>query len=266
MEAVFMNTTISLHQELLARGRHLFDLGCLSESSEALRPLMKQAGVATHTLCEAHRLLGEIELEFGNYRISRRHFALAIGLVGDESSLYSLYAQAVEADPDGDPVRAFKARRRAARLDPTNAAVWSALGWSCLRAGNRPVAFKAFRRAMRLRPASLDTLAETIEGLLTLNRLREAEKAVRAARFRLKKSSGLKNLDDRVQFEILRREQDRRLDIDAGAASVLKFVPQPSVTPFQDVNPVVIRTDRRSLPKPHLLKFFGMRTGPTRMN
>ena len=261
-----MNTTISLHQELLARGRHLFDLGCLSESSAALRPLVKQASVATHTLCEAHRLLGEIELEFGNYRVSRRHFALAIRLVGDEASLYSLYAEAVEADPDGDPLRAYKARRRAARLDPSNAIVWSALGWSGLRMGNRSVAFKAFRRAMRLRPASLDTLAETIEGLLTLNRLREAERAVRAARFRFKKSSGLKSLGDRVQFEILRREQAHRLDFEVGGASVLKFVLRPSAAPLQDVNPVVIRTDRRSLPRPHLLKLFGMRSGPKRAN
>lgn len=261
-----MNTTISLHQELLARGRHLFDLGCLSESSETLRPLVKQAGVATHTLCEAHRLLGEIDLEMGNYLRSRRHFAVAIRLVPDESSLYSLYAQAIEADPDGDPVRAFKARRRASRLDPTTSAVWSALGWSGLRMGNRSIAFKAFRRAMRLRPASLDTLAETIEGLLTLNRLREAEKAVKAARFRFKKSSGLESLGDRVQFEIVRRDQAHRLDFEVGGASVLKFVPRPSTARLEDVNPVVIRTDRRSLPKPHLLKYFGMRSGPKRMN
>jgi len=261
-----MNTTISLHQELLARGRHLFDLGCLAESKEALRPLVKQAGVATHTLSEAHRLLGEVELEFGNFRRARRHFAVAIRLVPDEASLFSLYAQAVEADPEGDPLRAYKARRRATRLDPSNAAVWSSLGWSCLRMGKRSLAFKAFGRAMRLRPASLDTLGETIEGLLALNRLRDAEKAVRTSQFHFKKSSGLRSLADRVQFEILRSEQAQRLDVEEEGSFVLKFVPRTSESPPRDLDPQIIRTDRRSLPKPHMFKLFGQSSDPRQAN
>lgn len=259
-----MHTTISLHHQLLARGRHLFDLGCLSESREALRPLVKQAGVATHTLSETHRLLGEIDLEFGNYRRARRHFAVAIHLVPDEASLYSLYAQSVEIDPEGDPLRAYKARRRAARLDPSSAAVWSSLGWSCMRMGKRSLAFKAFGRAMRLRPASLDTLGETIEGLLALNRLRDAEKAVRTSQFHFKKSSGLRSLADRVQFEILRSEQAERHDVEAGGAFVLQFVPGPTESTSRDVDPRIIRKDRRSLPTPHLFKFFGNRSDPRR--
>ncbi len=259
-----MHTTISLHQQLLARGRHLFDLGCLAESKEALRPLVKQAGVATHTLSETHRLLGEIDLDLGNYRRARRHFAVAIHLVSDEASLYSLYAQAVELDPEGDPLRAYKARRRATRLDPSNAAGWSSLGWSCLRMGKRSLAFKAFGRAMRLRPASLDTLGETIEGLLALNRLRDAEKAVRTSQFQFKKSSGLRTLADRVQFEILRSEQAERLDVEAEGAFVLQFVPGPSASSPRDVEPRIIRMDRRSLPAPHLFRLFGNRSDPRR--
>lgn len=261
-----MNTSILLHQELLARGRQMFDLGFLSEAGQTLRPLVKQPNIPANTLCEAHRLLGEIEHEAGNFARARKHFAIAIGLVSDEASLYTLYARSVDADPEGDPAKALKARRRATHLDIRNASMWSSLGWSYLRTGNRDRARKAFRRALCLKSESIDTLGEVIEGLISLNRLLEAQQAIRTARFRFPNDvAGLKCMADRVQFEILRREQRLRLDATEGT-SILKFVPRPSEVKLLDVNPVVIRADRRSLPTPHLFKFLGRRSGPKRAN
>lgn len=261
-----MNTSVHLHDHLLSTGKRLHEIGRASEARQALQPLVDRADIAPGVRAEVHAILGEIEFGLGRYRKARKHFAIVIGLRPYDTETCLRYADAVDADPDGDPNKAWAARRRATRIDSFDSRCWAALGQSGLRINDRKRALKAFRRAAKLCPECIDTLSSVVNGFVALGRIREARAVLTCARFRRPHDAGIQSLWNQFRFDCVRREQqaERSGQIDAEPA-ILPFPGRTAVATTPG-DPVVLRADRRSRPVPHLLRLFGMRIDPRRAN
>jgi tetratricopeptide (TPR) repeat protein len=261
-----LNTSIHLHDHLLSTGRRLLEIGRTAEARRALDPLVDAADLTPHVRAEAHSILGEIEFGLGRYRKARRHFAVVIGLRPYDTETCLRYADAVDADPIADPHKAWAARRRATRIDSFDSRCWAALGQSGLRIGDRKRALRAFRRAAKLRPERIETLAEVVNGFVTLCRMREARRALNCARFRRPHDAGIEALWNRFRFDCLHRQQQaERIGGADDEPTILRF-PGRTTETTRAGEPIVLRADRQSRPVPHLLRLFGMRVDPRRAN
>jgi tetratricopeptide (TPR) repeat protein len=259
-------STISLHDQLLADGEQLLQLGRTAEARHRLR-LFTGSETCSTTRANAHNLLGELEFTVGRFRAARRHFAAVIGLRPYDAEACLRYADAIDADFDADPLKGWAARRRATRIDSFDSRCWTALGLSGVRIGNRKAALKAFRRAARLRPERIETISELVNGFISLGRFSEARAVLTAARFRRPGDARLISLSKRLQFDCLRIKQDRaRCESRLDWPTVLPFEGRTERECVEDANPVVIRVDRRSRPMPHLLRLIGRRSDPRQAN
>ena len=258
-----MTQTIHIHEYLLSTGRHYFEMGRTADARGCLRQLVRLTDFAPVVRARAHSLLGEIDFALGRYRNARKHFAAVIRLRPLDTETCLRYGDAVDADPDADPRRGWTARRRATRIDSFDSRCWSALGRSGLRIGDRRRALIAFRRAAKLRPERIETLTEVVEGFIALGRLREARAVVNAARFRQPHDAAISGLWARFRFECARREQQAgRDDSRVERAAILPFVSEALDVEGREATPIIIRTDRRSRPMPHLLRIPGVASGP----
>lgn len=256
-----MSNSIHLHDHLLAGARRLLDVGHSREARQSLRRLLDQPEVQTQARAEAHYLLGELDLGAGRYRHARRHFAAAIGLRPYRSEAYVRYADAVEADPDGNLRKGYAALKRAICVDPHEPTYPAALGRLAARMGDFKLARRAFRRAARLRPESLTVLAEIVAGFVSIGREAEARQVIVAARFRAPRDAGVIELWNRFRFDRLRSELARSSD--APRQMILRF-PEPRVVGVVGgASAAVVRVDRHSRPAPHVLRLFG-RSRPMR--
>ncbi|HKA07408.1 MAG TPA: hypothetical protein VKD71_09140 [Gemmataceae bacterium] len=256
-----MSDSIHLHDHLLAGARRLLGVGRIREARQALRRLLGQPEVQTQSRADAHCLLGELDLAAGRCRPARRHFAAAIGLRPYRPEAYVLYAEAVEADPDGDLRKGCAALRRAICIDSHEPAYPAALGRLAARTGDHKLAWRAFRRAARLQPESLSVLADVVAGFVSIGREAEARQVILAARFRAPKDAGVIELWNRFRFDRLRRELARSGRV--ARQSILPFPELRNAGVAAGVGAAVIRVDHRSRPAPHLLRLFG-RSRPTR--
>lgn len=250
--------TIPLDRHLLNRGRLHLELGHPTEARGLLTGLLSRPDLATDLRAEAHRLLGEIAFHGQQFRLSRRHFLAAVRLQPAVAETYASFALAVETDPDADPVRAWKALRRAVRLNPIESRYWNALGQIALRLRKSAAALKAFRRAANLGPDRVATIAEIVDGFLALGHEREARSLLLAIRFKFPHDAGVVPLWDRFRFEATRRRQARRSE----PSPVLAFPGR--VAEQSTAGSGVIRTDRFSKPAAHLFRLVGMGPGPKR--
>src|SRR5262245_9977121 len=200
-----LNTSVHLHDHLLSTGKRLHEMGRASEARQTLQPLVERADITPSIRAEVHAILGEIEFGLCRYRKARKHFAIMIGLRPYDTETCLRYADAVDADPDGDPNKAWVARRRATRIDSFDSRCWAALGQSGLRIGDRKRALRAFRRAAKLRPERIETLAEVVNGVVALGRVREARAVLTCARFRRPHDAGIEALWNRFRFDCAQR-------------------------------------------------------------
>lgn len=261
-----MNSSIHVHDHLLSTGRNLHQIGRDADARRFLASLLTAGDLAPHARAELHALIGEIEFELGRYRRARRHFAIVIGLRPYDTETCLRYADAVDADPDSDPRKAWAARRRATRIDSFDSKCWAALGQSGLRIGDRKRALRAFRRAARLRPERVDTLAEVVGGLVELGRDKEAQTVLNCARFRRPHDTAIQALWNNFRFARLQRKQQReKAKRPDSEPTILPFPGRSIASSAQAENPVVLRADCRSRPVPHLLRLFGVRD-PRRAN
>jgi tetratricopeptide (TPR) repeat protein len=261
-----LNTSVHLHDQLLNIGRRLHEIGRSGEARQALQSLVDATEVTTHIRAEVHSILGAIEFGLGRYRRARKHFAIVIGLRPYDTETCLRYADAVDADPDGDPHKAWAARRRATRIDSFDSRCWAALGQSGLRIGDRKRALKAFRRAASLRPERVETVAAVVDGFVALGRIREARAVITCARFRRPHDAAIQALWNGFRFDCLRRDQQRERGRRHDAEPAILPFPGRTAAATQPGDPVVLRADRRSQPAPHLLRLFGSRVGPRRAN
>jgi tetratricopeptide (TPR) repeat protein len=261
-----MNDTLSFHKHLLAKGTHLVRLGQLAEGRELLQILLAGEDAPLAARAKARCLLGEMEFNAGHFRNARRHYAAAMSLRPYDAEACLAYYRAIHADPDANPNKGYAACRRATKIDPTEPRFWTALGHSAIHAGQPFRAIKAFRRAAKLQPETQDVLADVIDGFISLGRTEEAIAVLSAARFRSPKNPSLARLQERLGFEIARRNQERkRSESENPDDAVLSFSGRPTEAATSP-NPLIVRADRRSRSIPHVLRMFGMRSGPRQAN
>jgi predicted Zn-dependent protease len=252
-----VNDTVPLHAHLLGRGELLATMGRARAARVTLRRLLRQPEVPSASQAEANRVLGDLEFAAGRFRRARRYFAAAIGLRPYVAELYLRYAAAVEADPKANPRKGLAALRRAICVEPQEPGHWTARGRLALRAGDTKQARVAFRRAAGLRPETVTVLAEIVDGFVAMGREDEARRVLIAARFRAPNDAGIAQLWNQFRFDCLRLEQARSSrGARAGADTILPF-PEPvaSCSPVEGRS-VVIRADRVSRPRPHVLRLF----------
>jgi tetratricopeptide (TPR) repeat protein len=252
-----VNDTVPLHAHLLRRGQLLVTIGRVRAARAMLRRLLTRPEVPSTSQAEANRVLGDLECAAGRFRRARRYFAAAIGLRPYVAELYLRFAAAVEADPKANPRKGLAALRRAICLEPQEPGHWTARGRLALRAGDTKQARAAFRRAARLHPETVTVLAEIVDGFVATGRENEARRVLIAARFRAPTDAGIAQLWNQFRFDCLRLEQARAgRGARSGADMILPF-PEPVVSSGPAEGPtVVIRADRISRPRPHLLRLF----------
>jgi tetratricopeptide (TPR) repeat protein len=253
-----VSNSLPFADHLLSRARLMLRIGRVIDARRLLRRVLVSSGDSTRTRADALRLLAGIEFDAGRFRQARCRLAAAIRLRRHADDLYVEYARAVLADPDGDPRLAVKALRRAVGIDPHEPRSWAALGTAALRAADDRLACKAFRRAARLYPERIDTLEEVVDGLMALGRKDEARAALNTARFHSPNDSNVSALWDRFRFTLAVRAQHGPND----GETILPFPVEVRERAESETHPVVLRADRRSTVKPHLLRLFGRRSDP----
>jgi predicted Zn-dependent protease len=259
-----MGAIINLVDRLLARGRTLAAFGRRSDARNTLERLLSLADLAPPAQAEAHLLLAELFLKGQHFRKARRHLAVVVALQPDNAEVYYRMAVAVDLDPNADPRRAWKLFRKALAMQPHKAAYWSAFGQLALRLRKRRTALSAFQKAAELAPLEVSVLDEIVDGLMALNRQREALAVLKAARFRMRNNSGLERLWGRFRFTCLARKQKaQRLGLTgrAGDALLLPFVPT-SDSPAKGFGSGIIRDDRFSKASPHVRLSGALRSDP----
>lgn len=261
-----MSNSLVFHNHLLSRGTKLIRLGQLAEGRELIQILLAGDHTPAHVRASARCLLGEIEFDAGHYRNARRHYLAAMNLRPFDPEACLAYARAVEVDIDADPRKGYAACRRAVRVDEFEPRSWIALGRAAIRVGKLAVSLKAFRRAARLQPERIETLAELVNGFLTLGRVNAAQGVLTVARFRSPHDTQLLSLWERFRFDCARRgQQSVRRAVEELEPVVLAF-PGRNTQSKVVGEAVVIRADRASRPQPHVLRMFGMRSDPRRAN
>ncbi len=244
-----MSDPIPLDRHRLTHGRLLLDVGHSVDAGGLLGGL-DRPDLPADTRAEVHRLFGEIAFNVGRFRVARRRFRAAIRLEPSVAENYASFALAVASDPDASPILAWKALRRAVRLNPREPRYWAALGQAALRLGKRRSARLAFRQAVLRRPDRLITLAEIVDGFLALNCIGDARELVTELRFRYPNDPAVAGLWNQFRYAVARREQQARRD--RPDATILPFPGRDS----ESTNPMpgVIRTDCFSQGRPHLLR------------
>jgi tetratricopeptide (TPR) repeat protein len=255
-----VSDSLPFADHLLSRARLMLRIGRMVDARRLLRRVLVSSGDSTRTRADALRLLARMELDAGRFRQARCRLAAAIRLRRHADDLYVEYARVVLADPDGDPRLAVKALRRAVGIDPHESRSWAALGTAALRAADDRLARKAFRRAARLRPERIDTLEEVVDGFVALGREDEARVVLNTARFTSPNDARVTALWDRFRFALALRQQHGP---DRGE-TILPFPVEVRKRAELETHPVVLRADRCSTVKPHLLRLFGRRSDPRR--
>lgn len=217
-----------------------------------LEQILAMADLPEGQLADAHRTLAGLLLRSARYPEARRHLAASIRLEPTATTCRRL-AQAWEDDPYGDDRRAAGAYRRATRLDPSDAIAWAALGRAAVRCGLDRVANRALRRAVRLAPANAEVLAIVIDGLRESGRLATAQRILSQARFREPQSTAIRDLINRVRYEMVRTRYNTCAIENSTSTNLLPFVRIVG----SDGERRVIRRDNASRPAPVSLRLRG---------
>lgn len=236
-----MTNPISLDERSLERGQMLYRVGRVAEARRMLIRLIHRNEVPATLRADAHRLLGEIALDDERFAASRFHFRRSIELAPDKPETCIAFASAVLNDPGAELKRAKNAVRRAIRLNDREPRYWCLLGQVARRMGQPSQACAAFRRASLLSPKP-GTLAEIIDGLVSIGRGREAELILHRLRSRHPEDLAIQGIWERFRFSEVRLQQRRMRNL----------FEAPSILQFKVEARDILRVDRRSTPRPHL--------------
>ncbi len=134
-----MSRMLNLVDSLLAKGRHLQELG---RDQDALSILGRLAGFRDlpPKIAEETRVrLAEMLLRRRQYLKARRHLSAALGHQPNQARYHFLMATAWDADQKGDPHKAADHYRRSLELDPHQPHCLGEFGLLALRQGWKPL-------------------------------------------------------------------------------------------------------------------------------
>lgn len=220
--------------------------------------LLRRSDLTVAEAADAHRVIGEIELDAEHFAKARKHLRAALSLEPEHARTWFLAGLANERDPHGDDHRAACCFRKASRFATENAAYRAAFGRAAIRCDRlkRGVRELMLCSEAALKDASL--LEVVIEGLLEAGKTAEANRIVTQARFLCPGAGGIRRLQDRVRYETARRGQRRASSTqDAGPETDVGARLLPFLRVVRSANgcktpPANVRQDAASFPRPHL--------------
>src|SRR5262249_3166668 len=233
-----MSTTLNLVDSILARGRHLQNLGRDRDALHLLGRLASFRELPTNVAEETQARLAELQRRLEHPRKARRHLTAALAHQPDSARYHHLLARAVEADRRGDPERALHHYRRSLELDPHQADCASEAGLLAVRQGQVEEGLRNLRRAVELNGNDPECVRRLVKGVCLWRSPDEARQAWRAVLSRNARYRRFRRLWDDFQFNQLLREQEvervvREGDQQADAGPTIL----PFVRPSRDSGP-----------------------------
>src|SRR5262249_8940108 len=251
-----MSTTLNLVDSILARGRHLQNLGRDRDALHLLGRLASFRELPTNVAEETQARLAELQRRLEHPRKARRHLTAALAHQPDSARYHHLLARAVEADRRGDPERALHHYRRSLELDPQQADCASEAGLLAVRQGQVEEGLRNLRRAVELNGNDPECVRRLVKGLCLLRKHDEARLVLRAALFRNSRDRRFRMLWDDFQFNELRRAREveraaRDANREAGAGpTILPFVRPSRESAAAQARPEILRRDEPHSPRP----------------
>jgi len=233
-----MSGTLHLIDRLLDLGRNYQRLHRHRAALRCLGRLAALPGLTPDAAAETHSRLAELYLRRRRYRQARRHLGIAVLYQPDCARYHRLLGQALAKGRDADLARAIDAYQKALELDADQPRWLAQLGILCIRHGEVEEGLGALMRAVQMAPDDPALLAVLAKALCRQKRSHEAERVLRAARFRHARDSRFQGLWQQFRFRQLRAEQrTARRNADTtwrtadGGPVLLKFVPAPVELP-----------------------------------
>lgn len=158
---------------------------------------------------EIHSRLAELYLHRKRFRKARRHIGIALLYQPDCARYHRLQGVALAKGRDADLGRAIDAYQQALELDADQPRWLAQLGILCMKHGEVEEGLGALMRAVQMAPDDPKLLAVLAKALCRQRRSQEAERVLRAARFRHSRDSRFQGLWQQFRFRQLRAEQRR---------------------------------------------------------
>lgn len=252
-----MSRTLNLVDCLLARGRHLQQLGREQDAFHTFERLAGFRKLPKQVAEETQVRLAELLFDRGEFQSARRHLAAALVQQPTSARYHFLMASALEADDNGNDRRALEHYRMSLELDGDQPECLGEAGMLALRLGKVVEGLKWLRRAVELAPDSPEAVARLVEGLVEIGRPEEARLTLRAALFRNHRDGRFRKLWNDFHFHELREEQEMVQESrwEAGVGDdkpvLLPFL-RPVSAPAKVSGKRIRRDPAAPLPPPHV--------------
>jgi Flp pilus assembly protein TadD len=250
------------HAPAWAAARELAAAGRRAEALAKLATVLRFPGLPDDVAAAANRLAGELHLKVGRFAKARRHLLAAAELQPQNAELHHLIGVAFQDDPHGSDARAARRFKFAADLAPENATFRAALGLALVRLNRVGAGLKHTDAAVTLAPSDHAVLSVVVQAFREADRPERGLKVISQAMFLAPHDAGIRQLWNRVRFDVTQAEQAR--------SPKAKWLGRPKFLPFLRVETPAIGTPapggivRRDLgvrPTPHLnrLRSYGDR-------
>src|SRR5689334_11449887 len=123
-----MSKTLNLADRVLARGRHLHELGYQRDAQRMLGRLANWQQLPASVAEETQARLADIQLRNGQYAQARRHLTAALAHRPDNARYHYLLATALDANERDQAQTAYEHYQRSLELDPNQADCLSDFG------------------------------------------------------------------------------------------------------------------------------------------
>ncbi|QVL31048.1 tetratricopeptide repeat protein [Telmatocola sphagniphila] len=244
-----MDESLSFSDELLNRAERLANSGQTRDARRCLEHFISLPEVSAASRVAGYRLLAEIHTEQKELKSARRCLAAALILEPTCPDLHYRMGQAILADGEAQPKRAWNHLNLAIAMDPSAAKLWSALGRAALQLHRPKEAVRCFRKCLSLRPSEPHVLDELARGLANLNSEDLSAVMMQKGSFALRPQDR-NYLQRQFRMYVALESQERVSEEPA----ILSF---PSAGKLRKVSEAgaIIRIDRASSPAPRLLAF-----------
>ncbi|MFO0804912.1 MAG: hypothetical protein U0791_17530 [Gemmataceae bacterium] len=232
--------------------------GRTSDARRQSLRLLRRTDLTVAEAADAHRVLGDIELDTEHHAKARRHFRASLALEPSHARTWFQAGLACERDPHGDDRRAARCYRKAMTLAEQNFTYRAAFGRAAIRCDHVKRGVRELLKCTEAALKDASLLEVVVEGLLEAGRTTAANRIVMQARFSCPGASGIRRLQDRVRYESARRgqrrassTQDAGPDTDVGGR-LLPFLRIARSEAGGTTPAATVRSDVASFPRPHL--------------
>jgi Tfp pilus assembly protein PilF len=242
-----MSTTLSLVDRLLLLARNMH---ALHQEGAALRYLSRLAALpdlSPDIAEEVQVRLAEMLMQQRRYRRARRHLTIALLYRPESAQYHYLMATALAKGAHADPDRAAEHYREALTIDSEQAGWRAELGMLLVRQGQVTEGLGELSQAAAQAPDDPEVIRRLVRCLCRVGREGEAQRVLRAVRFRRPRDGQIRQLYNEFRFRRLRAQQraERR------TASIWHNEDGPTLLPFLRIEaPAPPHGDRQDAPHP----------------